>query len=277
VFRDETAMLFRNAMCTILIDYYTKIEKRVLLKYHDRNSAVFREVVMRGLRDVFNWLPKEKVFYTQEVIKRHPGLPKLYHHTYLAVLQTFAQKITTPYENYVIPLFEEYYIVVLTKMAMNEYVLRGDLLKDFGTACCIITELLRAAFAECIEYISLKVPLTSENLQLHNTITTKLASTKSSSVQSKTISSLHSSKTESQHAQPPAQPVPALQQPIIPMLVSLPVQMQPVPNPVPFPETKLTTDTKPPAQTIPLTAPQPETKAPVQEVPKPPVVFVPNA
>ncbi len=167
VFREESPSLFLSTMCKIAREYYSNIEAKVLQKYKKKDERHFRPTVEQCLRDVFAWCPKTKFMQATRIQELYPSLSQLYEHTYIAILQDFAHNVDEKYRDYNIPIFAEFYVLFLMKLAQNEFVLAGKLTDDPERSCLLIMDILRQAFMDCIQYISLKVPLTTANLEAH--------------------------------------------------------------------------------------------------------------
>jgi hypothetical protein len=171
VFREESPALFLNLMCKLGRAYYNDIETKVLKKYRSRSERHFLPTLVQCLSDVNMWSPRIKHEFLENILKKNPSLPQLYESTYVGILKNFAHNITTSFQEYNIPTFDDFFLLFLMKLADNPFVLQGDLCKSAEISCTVVMSILRDSFIECIQFVSMKdVPITEANLTVNDQI-----------------------------------------------------------------------------------------------------------
>ena len=170
IFREEGPALFLSLISKLVQTYYLNIESKVLEKYKTKKDEHFFPIFAKCLKDVQSWCPKTKYEYLDNVLTTNPNLPQLYEQTYVATLLEFTKTSNVFYEQYNIPVFEDFFILLLIKFGDDPFVLKGDLFKTHDYFTCLLLNILRETFIECMQYITLKTPLTLNNLQIHDKI-----------------------------------------------------------------------------------------------------------
>jgi hypothetical protein len=188
IFREEIPFQFLQLVSKVAWDYISYIFKRVIQKYQSQEDKNFKLVFVKCLTSVKGWCPKTKYQELSKLKKVHPYISEVYEYTYLAALNEFCKTLnqTRKEKKFTIPVFDDFFVLFLTKVSDADYVQDLKILKyTFEQLMFLFATVLRESFMECIQYISMPqqntwkhapydqdvesvMSLTEENLKWHN-------------------------------------------------------------------------------------------------------------
>ena len=159
MFREELPQQFLSVMAKAGWDYIKHIYSKVLARYTSHTDKHFTRVFIDCLCSVKSWCPQTKYEELTKLKKLYPYLTHLYECTYLSAMKDFCRLVDNSdfkKRRVVIPIFDDFFVLFLTKLSDNEYVQNLSILKyTYDQLLVLIAMLLRSAFFDCIQFISI--------------------------------------------------------------------------------------------------------------------------
>jgi hypothetical protein len=159
MFREELPQQFLSVMAKAGWDYIKHIYSKVLARYTSHTDKHFTRVFIECLCSVKSWCPQTKYEELTRLKKLYPYLTHLYECTYLSAMTDFCRLVDNSdfkKRRVVIPIFDDFFVLFLTKLSDSEYVQNLSILKyTYDQLLVLIAMLLRSAFFDCIQFISI--------------------------------------------------------------------------------------------------------------------------
>jgi hypothetical protein len=159
MFRDELPQQFLHLMSTTGWKYIKHIYAKVISRYKNHKDKNFNTVFISCLRTVKSWCPRTKYEELAKLKKQYPYVSQIYESCYLEAMNEFCRSLHQKkfkQRRFTIPIFDDFFVLFLGKISDEEYVQNLTILQyTFDQLMFLFSNILRSAFMECIQFISI--------------------------------------------------------------------------------------------------------------------------
>jgi hypothetical protein len=159
IFKDELPQQFLNVMSKAGWEYIKHIYEKVIDRYSDNKDKHFSKIFIECLKSVKSWCPRTKYEELNKIKRQYPYLSQIYECTYLSALKEFCRSLyhkELKQRRIIIPVFDDFFVLFLTKISDEDYIQNLTILKyTFDQLMFLFSMLLRSAFMDCIQFISI--------------------------------------------------------------------------------------------------------------------------